>query len=73
MRGGSSIDGHTKAQHYEIFPLALGEILQQYDATELHLTLNSGSWNYEQWGYPDEIAVSSGADMWAMIDGAETT
>lgn len=40
------------AQHYTLFPLALGQILREYAITELHLTLNAGKWNYDDWGYP---------------------
>ncbi|KAF8959181.1 Gpi16 subunit GPI transamidase component [Flammula alnicola] len=63
-----------KAQHYTVFPLALGQILRQYAVTELHLTLNAGNWNYDRWGYPEEKGVGTGAELWAwMGDGATTT
>lgn len=59
------------AQHYTLFPLALGQILREYAITELHLTLNAGKWDYDRWGYPDESSVGSGAELWAwMGDGA---
>ena len=62
------------AQHYTIFPLALGQILRQYAVTELHLTLNAGNWNYDRWGYPQENGVGTGAELWAwMGDGAKQT
>ena len=58
------------AQHYTLFPLALGQILRQYAITEMHLTLNAGKWNYNLWGYPDEPGVGTGAELWAwMGDG----
>jgi Gpi16 subunit, GPI transamidase component len=60
------------AQHYTVFPLALGQILREYAVTELHLTLNAGNWNYDRWGYPDEPGVGTGAELWAwMGDGAQ--
>jgi Gpi16 subunit, GPI transamidase component len=59
------------AQHYTLFPLALGQILREYAITELHLSLNAGKWNYDLWGPPDEPAVGTGAELWAwMGDGA---
>lgn len=66
------INAHPlSAQHYTIFPLALGQILREYAVTELHLTLNAGNWNYDRWGYPDEPGVGTGAELWAwMGDGA---
>jgi GPI-anchor transamidase subunit T len=60
------------AQHYTVFPLALGQILREYAVTELHLTLNAGNWNYDRWGYPDEPGVGTGAELWAwMGDGGQ--
>lgn len=66
-------DSASIAQHYTLFPLALGQILREYAVTELHLTLNAGSWNYEHWGYPEEKGVGTGAELWAwMGTGAPT-
>jgi len=58
---------HFVAQHYTVFPLALGQILREYGVTELHLTLNSGNWNYDRWGYPEEKGVGTGAELWAWM------
>ena len=58
------------AQHYTLFPLALGQILREYAITELHLTLNAGKWNYESWGYPEEQGVGTGAELWAWMGDA---
>jgi phosphatidylinositol glycan class T len=63
-----------ESQHYTVFPLALGQILREYAVTELHLTLNAGSWNYDRWGYPAEPGVGTGAELWVwMGDGALST
>lgn len=63
----------TLAQHYTVFPLALGQILREYGVSELHLTLNAGNWNYDRWGYPEEKGVGTGAELWAWLgDGAPT-
>jgi GPI-anchor transamidase subunit T len=60
------------AQHYSIFPLALGQILREHAIPEFHLTLNSGKWDYDRWGHPGEPGVGSGAELWAwMGDGAQ--
>lgn len=55
------------AQHYTVFPLALGQILREYAITEMHLTLNAGKWRYDRWGYPDEPGVGTGAELWAWM------
>jgi len=36
------------AQHYSIFPLALGQILREHAIPEFHLTMNSGKWDYDR-------------------------
>lgn len=55
------------AQHYEFFPLSLGQILREYAVAEMHLTLNSGRWQYDTWGYPENPAVGTGAELWAWM------
>lgn len=70
----TNITSNKTAQHYTLFPLALGQILREYAVTELHLTLNAGNWNYDRWGYPDEPGVGTGAELWAwMGDGGTLT
>jgi hypothetical protein len=62
------------AQHYSIFPLALGQILREHAIPEFHLTINSGKWDYDRWGHPGEPGVGSGAELWAWMgdgDGAQ--
>ncbi|KAF7767876.1 hypothetical protein Agabi119p4_7119 [Agaricus bisporus var. burnettii] len=61
------LNAPDSSQHYIVFPLALGQILREYAVTELHLTLNAGSWNYERWGYPEESGVGTGAELWAWM------
>ncbi|PCH40448.1 Gpi16 subunit GPI transamidase component [Wolfiporia cocos MD-104 SS10] len=71
LRDPQSLASDDDSQHYTLFPLALGQILREYAVTELHLTLNAGSWDYNRWGYPDEPGVGTGAELWAWIgDGA---
>lgn len=56
-----------------MFPLTLGQILRQYAITELHLTLNAGKWNYDDWGHPPEASVGTGAELWAWMGASEVT
>ncbi|KAG1760760.1 GPI transamidase component PIG-T [Suillus occidentalis] len=60
-----------ESQHYALFPLTLGQILREYAITELHLTLNAGKWNYDNWGHPDEAGVGTGAELWAWTGTSE--
>ena len=55
------------AQHYTLFPLALGQILREYAITELHLNLNAGQWQYDRWGPPSQPSVAPGAELWAWM------
>ncbi|KAI6019826.1 GPI transamidase component PIG-T [Pisolithus orientalis] len=67
-------DSESSGQHYTLFPLTLGQILEEYSIAELHLTLNSGKWDYDHWGYPDDPSVGTGAELWAwMADGPSST
>ncbi|KAL4071460.1 GPI transamidase component PIG-T [Scleroderma yunnanense] len=67
-------DLELSAHHHSLFPLTLGQILREYSITDLHLTLNSGKWNYDNWGLPDDPNVGTGAELWAwMADGAPST
>jgi phosphatidylinositol glycan class T len=43
------------AQHYSLFPLALGQILRTHAVAEMHLTLNAGRWRYDDWGTPPPV------------------
>ena len=45
----------------------MGQILREYAVTEMHLTLNSGRWNYKAWGYPEDPGAATGAELWAWI------
>jgi len=72
MNFGPFADGI--AHHHSLFPLTLGQILHEYSITDLHLTMNSGKWNYDHWGLPDDPNVGAGAELWAwMADGAAST
>ena len=53
------------AQHYTLFPLALGQILREYVVMELHLNLDMGRWDYSHWGHPDDSSIGTGTGLWA--------
>ncbi|TDL19217.1 Gpi16 subunit, GPI transamidase component [Rickenella mellea] len=71
-RAPDSLADEDDAQHYTLFPLSLGQILRSYAVTEMHLTLNSGRWDYTRWGYPEEAGVATGAELWAWMGDSET-
>lgn len=58
---------HHIGHHYHIFPRAIGDIVQEYQAEELHFTLGRGNWDHQRWGYPPVESVGSGADLWAYL------
>ncbi|KAI0775576.1 Gpi16 subunit GPI transamidase component [Trametes elegans] len=66
-REPQTLSRDDEAQHYTLFPLALGQLLREHAVTELHLTLNAGKWNYDHWGYPDEPGVGTGAELWVWM------
>ncbi|RDX44133.1 Gpi16 subunit GPI transamidase component [Lentinus brumalis] len=66
-RDPQQLSNDDEAQHYALFPLALGQILREYAVTELHLSLNAGKWNYDAWGYPDEPGIGTGAELWVWM------
>ena len=43
---------HVTADHYDLFPKSLGEVVHQHGVAELHLTLTQGLWKSSRWGYP---------------------
>lgn len=62
----------TLDQHYTLFPLSLGQVLREHSVTEMHLGMNAGKWDYQSWGYPDDAAVASGAELWAWMGDSST-
>lgn len=72
-RNPNTLGQLDESQHYALFPLTLGQILREYAITELHLTLNAGKWNYDNWGHPHEAGVGTGAELWAWMSASEVT
>ncbi|KAH1013914.1 hypothetical protein HUJ04_002835 [Dendroctonus ponderosae] len=53
-------------RHTNLFPRALAEIVESLNVQELHISLTSGLWRYETWGYP-VIDAAPGAEVWAWF------
>ncbi|KDQ11455.1 hypothetical protein BOTBODRAFT_67994 [Botryobasidium botryosum FD-172 SS1] len=66
-RAPHTLAEEDEPQHYNLFPLALGQLLREHAVTELHLTLNAGQWNYAAWGQPEDSGVATGAELWAWM------
>ena len=54
---------------YDLFPRALGEVVEKYHVRELHLTLTQGLWRHHKWGYP-VVDAPPGATLWAWFNPA---
>ncbi|CAG8469042.1 11666_t:CDS:10 [Ambispora gerdemannii] len=63
---GAAREG-ARFNHYNLFPRAIGQIVQQYSARELHLTFTQGRWEYEKWGYPLSFSAGTGVELWAWL------
>ncbi|KAI8804316.1 GPI transamidase component PIG-T [Cladochytrium replicatum] len=50
------------AQHYNLFPRGLGQMVGAYGVEQLQLTLTQGRWDYRKWGYSSR-SVPSGAQI----------
>jgi len=53
-------------QHSHLFPHSLGEVVSRHNVQELHISLTSGLWRHEVWGYP-AINAPPGAEVWAWF------
>lgn len=56
-----------KFSHYDLFPRALGEIVERYHVRELHLSLTQGLWRHRKWGYPI-VDAPPGAQLWVWFN-----
>ncbi|KAI8145967.1 GPI transamidase component PIG-T [Fennellomyces sp. T-0311] len=56
--------------HYRLFPKAIGQVLQEYQVREMHLTFSQGRWRYDEWGYPPEQSTGTGVELWAWMDNS---
>ncbi|PIK54259.1 putative GPI transamidase component PIG-T-like [Apostichopus japonicus] len=58
---------HVACQHYDLFPKAVGQIIESHDVKELHLSLTQGLWRHDKWGYPVRSSPP-GAELWAWFN-----
>ncbi|XP_047499729.1 GPI transamidase component PIG-T-like [Penaeus chinensis] len=67
-----SVEQYTdfEFEHYDLFPRALGEIVERYHVRELHLSLTQGFWRHRKWGYP-VIDAPPGAQLWVWFNPSD--
>ncbi|CAD6230492.1 GSCOCG00006784001-RA-CDS [Cotesia congregata] len=53
--------------HSHLFPRGLAVLIARHNVDELHISLTSGLWKYQKWGYPVYDA-GSGAEIWAWFN-----
>ncbi|KAF9585323.1 hypothetical protein BGW38_002888 [Lunasporangiospora selenospora] len=53
--------------HYSLFPRSVGQILQEFEVNELHLTFTQGRWHYDDWGYPLAPSAGTGVELSAWL------
>ncbi|KAI7850757.1 GPI transamidase component PIG-T [Circinella umbellata] len=56
--------------HYGLFPKVIGQVLQEYQVREMHLTFTQGRWKYDEWGYPPEQSTGTGVELWAWMENS---
>ncbi|KAG8860853.1 Subunit of the glycosylphosphatidylinositol transamidase complex-like protein [Tulasnella sp. 330] len=66
-RRPETLGEEDESQHYTLFPLPLGQLLRAHAITELHLNLNAGKWDYDDWGQPTDESVGAGAELWVWM------
>ncbi|KAI9029647.1 GPI transamidase component PIG-T [Phycomyces nitens] len=64
-------DHNAQLLDYGLFPKAIGQVLQEYDVREMHLTFTQGRWNYDEWGYPPEQSAGTGVELWAWMRNSD--
>lgn len=62
----SVISFFSEFAHYDLFPRALGEVVERYHVRELHLSLTQGLWRHRKWGYP-VVDAPPGAQLWVWF------
>lgn len=66
-------DDDDAFRHSDLFPHSLGEIIDRFRVSELHVDLTSGLWRHKAWGYP-AVDAPSGAEISARFrNGTKTT
>ncbi|KAI9314340.1 GPI transamidase component PIG-T [Dichotomocladium elegans] len=63
----TDLDPGAQLLDYNLFPKAIGQVLQEYNVREMHLTFSQGRWKYDTWGYPAEQSAGTGVELWAWM------
>ena len=48
----------------------IGQVLQEYQVREMHLTFTQGRWRYDEWSYPPEQSTGTGVELWAWMENS---
>ena len=61
------------SSHFRLLPRPLLQLVEAHNASEVHLSLNTGRWQYRSWGSParavgGDDAVASGAQLTARFN-----
>ncbi|KAI9105570.1 GPI transamidase component PIG-T [Phlyctochytrium arcticum] len=59
----------ARANHYNLLPRPIGEIIQTYNVSEFHLTFTRGVWDSDKWGTDHELLAPGGVQLWAWFEG----
>ncbi|KAK9721077.1 Subunit of the glycosylphosphatidylinositol transamidase complex-like protein [Basidiobolus ranarum] len=57
----------TPIRHYNLFPRSIGQIIQRFDVSEVHITFTQGEWDTENWGYPVASSSGTGVELWGWF------
>ncbi|XP_034944073.1 GPI transamidase component PIG-T [Chelonus insularis] len=58
---------HNLLHHSHLFPRGLAVLIARHNVDELHISLTSGLWRHQKWGYPVYDA-GPGAEIWAWFN-----
>jgi len=58
--------------YYQLFPRAIGQIVDKYHVKEFHITFTRGSWNDYQWGL-NSLPAPAGVEFYAYFDANYNT
>ncbi|KAI9274809.1 GPI transamidase component PIG-T [Phascolomyces articulosus] len=64
------VSNSLPVHHYGLFPKVIGQVLQEYQVREMHLTFTQGRWKYDEWGYPPEQSTGTGVELWAWMENS---
>ncbi|ORX56245.1 Gpi16 subunit, GPI transamidase component [Hesseltinella vesiculosa] len=53
---------------YDLFPKAIGQVMQTYSVRDLNLKFTQGRWLYDTWGLNPDSSSGTGVELWAWMD-----